>query len=288
MSDFSQRFGYSSIAHDLEETEMPSSLKAGIWDMISLNFFSDISKHSVIGPTYSDNLKVFCNLLWFEFFREPTDTLPKNPHQAVVEIRHRFFAFTFDRMYAFIEYASQIQDGRFVKKGGPTFPKLCNQILERERATFRFAGNTLVKVSEKEHLAEIAISITQDLSRGVRDHIKRAAELYSMIPDPDYRNSIKESISSVESAVAFVIGRKTSGIAKPLKSIAARYGIHQSLSEGFEKIYAWTSDESGIRHRLMESSSVSQDDARFMLVSCSAFSNYLMALHAKFGTAIAD
>ncbi len=48
--------------------------------------------------------------------------------------------------------------------------------------------------------------------------------------------------------------------------------IHPALCEAFSKIYGYTSDKNtGIRH------SIFFTDAKYMLVVCSAFINYLLA-----------
>jgi len=51
------------------------------------------------------------------------------------------------------------------------------------------------------------------------------------------------------------------------------------LAKGYNKIYGWTSDEGGIRHALSDKGDVeiTLADARYMLVSCSAFVNYLIS-----------
>jgi hypothetical protein len=44
------------------------------------------------------------------------------------------------------------------------------------------------------------------------------------------------------------------------------------------KLYGYTSDAGGIRHSLVDGSDpVTVDDARLMIVVCSAFANYLVA-----------
>jgi len=40
-------------------------------------------------------------------------------------------------------------------------------------------------------------------------------------------------------------------------------------------MYGYTSDEDGIRHAMLEEPDVGFEDAKFMLVACSAFINYL-------------
>ena len=107
--------------------------------------------------------------------------------------------------------------------------------------------------------------------------MRRAAELYGQRPTPDYRNSIKESISAVEAAVQFLAGKKSYGVERPLKAIEEEFEIHPALRGGFEKLYAYTSDADGIRHALLEKDKLTQADARYMLVACSAFANYLVS-----------
>ena len=47
--------------------------------------------------------------------------------------------------------------------------------------------------------------------------------------------------------------------------------IHPALLLGFEKIYAYTSDQGGIRHALFDSDKTSFSDAKFMLYFLSCF-----------------
>jgi hypothetical protein len=49
------------------------------------------------------------------------------------------------------------------------------------------------------------------------------------------------------------------------------------LSKAFESLYGYTSDANGIRHALMDASTLGFADAKFMLVCCSAFVNFLVA-----------
>ena len=42
-------------------------------------------------------------------------------------------------------------------------------------------------------------------------------------------------------------------------------------------MYNWTSDEDGVRHGIKEAPQVGLPEARYMVVACSAFVNYLVA-----------
>jgi hypothetical protein len=57
--------------------------------------------------------------------------------------------------------------------------------------------------------------------------------------------------------------------------------LHPILKEALSKLYGYTSDESGIRHALIDHSAATKDDAVFMLSVCSAYINYLIAKSAS-------
>jgi hypothetical protein len=54
--------------------------------------------------------------------------------------------------------------------------------------------------------------------------------------------------------------------------------IHPALKRGFGNLYGYTSDESGIRHALLDdgTANVDEADALFMIGACAAFVSYLI------------
>jgi hypothetical protein len=105
----------------------------------------------------------------------------------------------------------------------------------------------------------------------VREHISTALSMLSDKDSPDYRNSIKESISAVESFVKVTCQDNKGTLGALLKNFQG----HPALNTAFKNLYGWTNDEKGIRHSLLdEGSPVGFDEAKFMLVACSSFINY--------------
>ena len=51
--------------------------------------------------------------------------------------------------------------------------------------------------------------------------------------------------------------------------------IHGALKAAFVKLYGYTSDADGIRHAILDEPNVDFDEAKYMVVVCSAFVNYL-------------
>jgi len=135
-------------------------------------------------------------------------------------------------------------------------------------------GTTLAPITSEEEIA----SVEQAMSHGGKfspavAHVETALARLADRSSPDYRNSIKESISAVEAVCQIITGDSKATLGQALKKI----GIHPSLEKGFSAIYGYTSDADGIRNALLEASTVDADDAKFFLVSCSAFVNYLIA-----------
>lgn len=163
------------------------------------------------------------------------------------------------------------------------FESNINNEFDRLDYGYRIVNHCVVDITSDEEMESIneAIANSKD---NVRSHLESAVMHYSARPNPDVRNSIKESISAVEAVCRELTGENTLGQA--LKRLEDNgVVIHKILKEGFTKFYVYSNDkDSGIRHALMddEGSYVpSKDEAYYMLVACSAFVNYLRRKVAK-------
>jgi hypothetical protein len=108
--------------------------------------------------------------------------------------------------------------------------------------------------------------------KNVHDHLNKALSLLSDRKEPDYPNSIKESICALESLVQILLGEKGT-----LGDLIKKLDVHPALKQGFSNLYGWTSDEGGIRHgRVEENFKTEIAEARYMLVTTSAFINYTL------------
>ena len=116
---------------------------------------------------------------------------------------------------------------------------------------------------------------------GVKLHIEDALKKIGDRSNPDYRNSIKESISAVESLINHISDRNYKKFSSAIRSIKEKIDIHPAIVEGFIKIYGYTSNKDGIRHAMLDKPDLDQEDARYMLIACSAFINYLIEKASK-------
>lgn len=153
-----------------------------------------------------------------------------------------------------------------------------NKVLERENSAYRFVSGCITPISSSEEVEEVESAIrNSDRYAGVRTHIQTALGLLTDRENPDYRNSIKESISAVESLAKKLVGDEKDTLGNALKILEDKHNLHASMKSAFLKLYGYTSDAGGIRHALMDGSATpTKADARFMLICCSAFINFVI------------
>lgn len=55
----------------------------------------------------------------------------------------------------------------------------------------------------------------------------------------------------------------------------ASHNLHPTLKNSFLILYGYTSDEGGIRHAMLTEPDLTIADAKYFLLSCTSFTNYL-------------
>lgn len=158
-----------------------------------------------------------------------------------------------------------------------------NLCFEREYVGYRFVDGLIVPISDQYevNIVKQTLNTKEDV---VREHISKANRLLADRSHPDYENSIKESISAVEALCEILTGMagKEATLGKMLKKLEDNgIIIHSGLKSAFNILYGYTSDANGIRHAGdIGGPSSTFEEAKFMLISCCAFINYLIAITA--------
>lgn len=165
------------------------------------------------------------------------------------------------------------------------FQKRFNDLFEREYVGYRFITGKIVPITDKIEMQEIEKAV-QTPFEGARAQLQKALGFLSDREHPDYKNCVKESISAVESVCKVLANDPKAELGKALKSLIANgMNIHGSLKSAILALYGYASDEGGIRHAERETeSTVTFEEAKFMMVTCSAIVNYLVAEYGKHGT----
>jgi len=249
-----------------------------LWNVLVSSFPSSLEGYAL---SYRENntLRQFCRRVWHEYFKRPIDTIPEMPNQAIKQVRDNFFNCQWYEVYDLLEFVEGIRSSFFLASKTQEF----NRVLAGELSAYRFVGGKLAPISSEQEnqTIERAIAQTSDAYSTTSEHLKQAVTLLARKPTPDYRNSIKESISAVEAICAVITGDPKATLGQALKVIDSQASLHSALRSAFEKLYGYTSDAEGIRHALLEENKLEQEDAIFMLVTCSAFVSYVIAKRAR-------
>lgn len=267
---FSQRKGYKPVSQVIQREGMSADLRNSLWNVLDTlwNALNTYSRES--------EARDFTIDLWRDYYKEPLDTIPSvgygmSPFEPVrALIRKHYFRDEWYEVYDFLEFVlSYFSDSGIVER--------VNSVLERELSGYRFVGVVITDITDAQEIEAIESALEDDDFPGVRAHLQRALELLSDRDNPDYRNSIKESISAVESMAQTILNKPNASLGDALLQIEkqGKLPIHKALNGSFRMLYGYTSDADGIRHGMLDEPNLSAGDAKYFLVSCSAFINYL-------------
>lgn len=273
---FSERYGHKKVRDIVQIESIDEPLKNALWSLLKVHIWDKVrASTGIYGGYYisaDTNREIYslCQRLWFNYFKKPLDRLDHDWSEVLKQLRTYFFECEWYELYDFIEFCANNYDRHQFKE---RFTISCNAALEKEMSAYRFIDGLISQITEQEQLDEIEKALEE--SRGpVHTHLRRSLELLSSRETPDYRNSIKESVCAVESLVGLVLGSKGT-LGQLIKKLEDEINLHPALKTAFSSLYGYTSDEGGIRHALLESENIRFEDAKFFMVVCSAFINFV-------------
>jgi len=192
---FSERKGYKSIKVDIQIKHIDDELRNRLWNIITAYYFNLTNRYTKI-QSY-DELFVLFTRLWHEHFKKPIDTMPSVWGKLLSETREYYFECDWNEVYDFIQFIANEYPSDATNND---FMEACNHVLESDLSGYRFLNGNIIEITSEEELKEIEQATTLPLSP-IKLHLETAIKLLADRKAPDYRNSIKESISAVESFV---------------------------------------------------------------------------------------
>lgn len=259
---FSQRYGFDALPQLVQLRDMSRELRVGLWNVLYSQKIAHASREA--------KQSSFILAVWARLMKRPIDELPFYSHSAGDRIKEYFFLLSWWQVYDVMEFVA-------LNFGDSRFADSVNFVLLEERSGYRLTENLFVSIIDSVEVEEIEEAIRNSPFSSSSDHLKRALELLAKRPSPDLRNSVKEAILAVEAACGEILGRKAT-LGEALKALEGKIPVHGAFKSAFQKLYGYTSDAEGIRHALLEEPSLVEADARFFLIVCSAFVNYLASV----------
>lgn len=294
---FSDRNGIKNINMEIQLKDFDKRTRIQLQNMIS-NLYGEVYSYDL--NMYNDDIQEYLRFVLSEIYSEPINVTEIYRDSAVIDlIRKTILEADYDDVLTLIEgivqywsaYLKEIGHGGIYYDSfyeGITstsiFEKV-NQVLKKEFVGYRFVNEIIVPISDEYEIDAISEALDTKY-KPVYDHLSKANGLLADRDNPDYENSIKESISAIEAICEIITGTKgrEATLGKMLKKIEERgIEIHSGLKSAFNILYGYTSDACGIRHAGdLGGKSSTFEEAKFVLVSCSAFINYLTALSANY------
>jgi hypothetical protein len=282
MSDlrFSQRQGFAPVRTQLQVDSMDEPLRNWIWDIVKALCLKVEYSRGFSGKT----ILPFMYPWWCVYLKKTEDTMLLEEKAAIASIRKYSFAAEWHEVYDIVEhfgrqFRHKVEFDKYTEK--------INKALKGESAGFRYVGGKITPITSTSDIAALETALQLKVS-SVQTHLNHALTLFSNRTKPDYRNSMKESISAVEALCKIITKDKNATLETALKTIGDKVAIHPTLKDAFRKLFAYSGDAEGIRHAMKDEPTLDTEDALFMLVSCSTFISYLTAKAVKAGIGVTE
>ena len=272
---FSERKGIKHFSDVVQVDSLNERTRNKIYSLIS-------EKFDDLDIDYSNKLKdEFVEYLYKELFSKTERDIPRwayeyNYSEVFNTIYEIIIEYDYIEVFTFIEgiitfflAADKMTYNRYNYKN--KYIDAVSNIFKSENVNYNIINNKITDIVDEQQINSIEETLNNPYKE-VSDHYAKAIEqLYSV---KDFDNSIKESISSVESMCQIVTKNNKATLGDALKMLKDK--IHPALKSAFEKLYGYTSDANGIRHANgLEEGNSTFEEAKYMLISCSAFVNYL-------------
>ncbi|SDK77926.1 hypothetical protein SAMN05661010_00053 [Modicisalibacter muralis] len=267
---------------------MNESLRNSLWNVLQMRIFDPLKS---VPSHYSFCLDDFFKKYYLNFLKKPIYEIGRKQDE-VNGIAKIFRVDAWYLVYDVVEFVYNwfensvgnrrisYSDGnrtKALKTNADLAKNELNSMLEREGSVFRLVGSELAQITSEQEIDEIesALKATTPIG-GAHDHLSQALAHLTDRESPDFRNSIKESISAVESICKVATNAEAGSLGGLLKRMEEEDVIHPAMKGAYSKLYGFTSDSGGIRHAMTEKEEVTYKDARFMLIVCSAFINFVI------------
>lgn len=275
---FSQRIGKKPLMKLAQREALDNELRIKIWNVLQLQLWD---KWEPMPDAYSmhrrsaDAVHIdrLMGYLWFHLFKLPLDRLPpfkiSYGESAYDVLRNHVLKSEWYEVFDLLEMTLKAIPHDWTTG----LRDFLNQVLQDENSAYRITTLQVVEITDKHEIEAVEQATTS--TRPDAEHLKRALELLTDRKNPDYRNSMKESISAVESVCQEITGMPSATLSDCLKVIKKRHTLHPAFEGSLIKLYGFTSDAGGIRHAMTdETEKPTFADAKYMLVSCAALVNY--------------
>lgn len=271
---FSQAQGYEPLPQPLALGEISLEARIKIWDRIHLG---TKSYDDSVSSSWDDILKKIHG----DYFKRPIDEYnPIRKSEILEEIKSLILneSTPFNEVFDMIQ---MIMRYRWVTIGN--FNRAMHNIFRQCRLAYTIDHKhpvTILPAATEQEGQSLRSAMDQLRSAGLggaTEHLRKAGEA---INRGDWADSVRESISAVESVARQIAPGTPQALGAALNSLGKQGMIPPALKSALDNLNRYA-NEPGIRHAVLDSkkAQVGQDEAVFMLGACASFASYLWRKH---------
>jgi hypothetical protein len=282
MEFFSERNGLTPTPH-LQIGDLDSELRNALYNIHHVYFIHTLKSYQSVQRgvlSQQQNLEAAFMTAYMSFFNKLITQYSFKEYQEVTA--HLFLYEKWYRVFDFMEFLFELNPKGFDMGA---FKHGVEDNLVKYKSGYRIVGATFIPITSSvalDSLTELSKKTAKYALNGVAAHLEKAKKHLATRPVPDLSNSIKESISMVGVIARMMTKQSTLGAA--LKIFSKKKTINPLLNNAFINFYTYTNGADGIRHELMDDSSLDLETAEFFLITCSAFTTYLIQKAIDLGT----
>lgn len=292
---FSDRHGINPLNTQMQFKDFDEHTRTAMLNTLH-DILQMVDKESYAYTMGHDRWPVFYLDIATNVYNQETDKLENFDEfdlENIVKgyIRRTILFDTYDSVLTLIEYILNYTADNFGNRqpqfDGETIyyfdeKKYMNKLFEKEYVGYRFIDDCIVPITDDTEIKEIEETLDTKIQTS-KKHIEKALGFLSDREKPDYKNSVKESISAIEAACKVILGNDSVDLSNAIKKLKDKgIELHPALLQAIDKLYAYAGDKGGVRHSEKSvESNVTFEEAKLILVTSCALSNYLIAEYGK-------
>ncbi|MBX3548286.1 MAG: hypothetical protein KF748_03955 [Xanthobacteraceae bacterium] len=277
---FEEAEGKSKYPDFLKWGELDNRIRSAIWNALYASiFFDGIDEHTYSVETFYE--QPLHDILLREFihrqhgFANEFKASFQGKNNALATWSNFFRDSDYVEVFGFLTYF--LRDRECPKNVLDTVKRALDTPWSPYRLIIADNIPTIMPVTSPEEKATLEADLAKVFSSkfsGARTHLKNALDALNA---GNFRDVVREAVHSIESATKQLANNDSATLTTALKKLRDENKLHPALAGAFEKLYAYTSDEKGVRHALVlaDNEKVGFSEAVFFLSACSAFVAFL-------------
>ncbi|BDQ31144.1 hypothetical protein NZNM25_01480 [Nitrosopumilus zosterae] len=262
-----------------QKNDLDSKTRIGLFNIFVRDVLEKYHfKYKTYGGMWSEKDDGFIawKNFWIVFLEKSISDISVN-HESVLDVLEEIFTNSEHKfLLSIFEY--ELRKDHLLEDQKDTLSDHVNNFLKKKNVGYRIVGDEISIITREEEIVSLNKSFNTPIDI-VNTYMKKANKLLTQ-DNPDFDGSITNSIHAVESICKKITGESNTTLGQALKIIEkeSKIELPTPLKQAFDKIYGWSSSNSGVRHGLSEipKDKLDFEEAQFMLVACSAFVNYLI------------